>query len=158
MRQSGRQSRQRECGNRHFSLVEVVVVLVLLGIMVAVVVSRAGGHEADLPVEAAILKAHLRYAQTRALADTVPWGVSLASGQYTLLRDGVAAGQLPGEDGHTHALQGVTMSTGTGSLTFNSWGEPSISGVLLSANHTITLSAGGSSRSVVVTKNTGFVN
>lgn len=143
---------------RGFSLLEAIVVLILLVIMAAVVLSRFGRQGIDGVAEAAVLRAHLRYAQARAMADTVPWGLLLASDRYTLLRNGAAAGQLPGEAGSVHVLQRVSMSAGTGTLNFNSWGVPcNAAGVVLGANHTITL-AGDGSRTIVVTRNTGFVN
>lgn len=144
---------------RRFALVECVVVLLLLGILAAVVVSRAGGQAAAiLPTEAALLRAHLRYAQARAMADTAPWGLLLAADHYTLIRDGAAAGQFPGEADSTHVLPQVTLAADAGSLTFNSWGEPLGAGVLLGSNFAITLSGGGSAKSILVTRNTGFIN
>jgi MSHA pilin protein MshC len=122
-----------------------------MGILLAVAVSRFRRNGIDLAAESALLRSHLRYAQSRAMADTVPWGVSLATGSYTLTHDGNAAGQLPGDDDHTHTLQGVTISAGTGNLTFDSWGAPSAGG------HTITLSDGSSTKTITVIQNTGFV-
>lgn len=149
----------RVARGRPFSLFEVILVVVLLGILLAAAAAAFGEHGANLAAEAAFLRVSIRYAQSRAMGDTVPWGLSLGQNSYTLVRDGAPAGQLPGEGGATRTLAGgVTVASGTGTLTFDAWGAPYVSGAALRSAHTITLAgAGGASRAIVVTPNTGFV-
>jgi len=98
--------------------------------------------------------------------DTVTWGINFASSTtYTLIRTGYAtAPDLPGDPSNsaTHTLTpkgGVTLSSGVGTtILFNAWGAPvDGSGTPLMANTTVTLSQGGSSSSITITKNTGYI-
>ncbi len=66
-------TRPRAC--RGFTLVEVVVVLILLGVLAAVVASRIVSFQAQLHGQAAALKSHLRYAQTLAMNTGRTWGI-----------------------------------------------------------------------------------
>ena len=60
---------QRTKGDfRGFTLVEVIAVLLLLGIIVAVAVSRIS-IRGDLTSQTDIVKSHLRFVQLKAMAD-----------------------------------------------------------------------------------------
>lgn len=143
-----------------FVLVEVIAVLVVLAIVVAVLVGRAG-VDVSAEVEADILRSHLRYAQSRAMADAVPWGVDIAENAYSLQRDCVSASvSLPGEESATRALpSGVSMSPVT--VTFSPGrGIPITSCASpepLDESVTVTLMSGGVAATVLVTRVTGFV-
>jgi len=149
---------------RGFSMIEAVVVLVIIAILAPIVVSQAFKETDTTPLitEAEILKSNLRYAQIRAMNDTVTWGIRIASAAaYTLIRTGFTAPNLPGDSSATHTLTGgVTFSSGVGStILFNEWGAPvDGSGVPLSANTAVTLSLSGQSNTVTVTKNTGYLS
>ncbi|MBT8360762.1 MAG: type II secretion system GspH family protein, partial [Deltaproteobacteria bacterium] len=49
-----------------FSMLEVICVLLLIGIISTVIISRAMDNSAELLAEVEIVKGHVRYAQTRA--------------------------------------------------------------------------------------------
>jgi MSHA pilin protein MshC len=136
-----------------FTLIEVISVLMIIGIISAVVISRAGSADVyRLVSETETLKVHLRYAQFRAMSDTVSWGIEFNGNSYKLLKDeGDAPNHLPHEDSITHDLQdGVSVSGST--VHFSScWGSPGDSDI------SITLSADGHSETVTITKNTGFI-
>jgi len=150
--------------NRGFSMIEAIVVLIIIAILAPIVVSQAFKQADTTPLitEAEILKVNLRYAQIRAMNDTVTWGISIAgSTTYTLVRTGGTTPNLPGDSSTTHTLTGgVTISSGAGTtVTFNEWGAPvDGSGTPLTANTTVTLSLGGSSSTVTITKNTGYIS
>jgi MSHA pilin protein MshC len=137
--------------NAHgFTLIEIIAVLVIIGIMSAVAVTILSSLDKyKLISEVEILKSHLRYAQSRAMSDTVSWGIDFSSNSYTL-KKGVGTSSLPNEDSHTHNLQknGVTAS-GASNVTFDIWGS--------SGGTTVILSAGGDSRTITVTAGTGFI-
>src|SRR5512137_1246735 len=81
-------------GERGFTMLEIVVVLVLLFIVSAVVMSRytrAGTN--DLMAETDGFKTSLRFAQIQALNDdTVTWGIHIPNdSSYVLYKNGVAA-------------------------------------------------------------------
>jgi type II secretory pathway pseudopilin PulG len=144
-------------------MIEAIVVLIIIAILAPIVVSQAFKQADTTPLitEAEILKSNLRYAQIRAMNDTVTWKINFASSTtYTLIRTGGTTPNFPGESSTTRTLAGsVTISSGAGTtVTFNEWGAPvDGSGTPLTANTTITLSQGGSSSTVTVTKNTGYM-
>lgn len=146
-----------------FTLLEVVAVLVILGVIGVVAVSRFSDVDAKDLAEANTLKAHLRYAQLRAMGDIVPWGIELNESSYTLIRDGkVAPVFLPGEvdrddkPGHTRELEsGVIISSSLPKITFSSpRGIPrDEAGVDIAED--LTVSVG--SKEITITAGTGFI-
>jgi prepilin-type N-terminal cleavage/methylation domain-containing protein len=145
---------QRAPGNRGFTLVEVIAVLIVLGIITAVAVSRIS-IQGDLISQVDIVKTHLRFAQLKALgddrADTEPWGINFGGSSYTLYRNNAASSiRLPAEDSNIHAFpSGVTSTSGT--VNFDSWGSP------VSGAASITLSQGGSATTITIAANTGYI-
>ena len=139
--------------NHGFTMIEVIAILMILGIVVAVAISKSSSTDISrLLSEVETVKGHLRYAQSRSMSDDVPWGISCTSSSYSLLKDGVAASNLPNENSATHVLQnGVSITSGAGAISFDGWGSPGTSTI------SITLSDGNNSRAVTVTKNTGFI-
>ena len=149
--------------NRGFTMLEVIVVLIILGIITAFVVSRSTNISAELSSETGIIKTHLRYAQCMALAnDIYSWRITLSSGSpdyYTLSKinksDSTETNpiNLPNEDSPTHTLpSGISITSGLGTVTFDEWGSPG------TTTQSITLSDGaGNSETITITKNTGFI-
>jgi type II secretory pathway pseudopilin PulG len=143
-----------------FVLIEIVAVLLVLAIIVAVLISRAGGN-VSAEAEADILRSHLRYAQARAMADSVSWGIAAAAHSYTLQRDcAEALTSLPGEESAVRLLPSdVTLSPMT--IVFSpSRGIPITSCAspdALAENVVIIVAARGAVATVEVTRITGFV-
>jgi len=136
-------------------MIEMILVLIIMAIVGTFVASRASTGSNDLSVETEILKSHLRYAQTRALNDTVPWGIYVSgTGSYVLYKNNAqASAQLPGETGQTHSLPStVTISAGVGyTINFDDLGSPG------TATRTITLAQGADTNVITITKNTGYI-
>jgi len=137
-------------------MIEVVMVLIILVIVSAIIIYRPTTTGSNhLITQTDILKSHLRYAQTRAMNDTVPWGIQIPnSTSYVLYKNNVqATSQLPGETAQTHTLPAlVTITVGVGTTyNFNEWGSPGVSTL------TITLSQGTETNSITITKNTGYI-
>lgn len=139
---------------RDYTLMEALAVLVVVGILSAVVVSRGVGPGPALATETALLRTNLRYAQTRAMSDTASsWSVALTGASYTLQRNGIPA-TVPwsGSTSPVHVLPAaVAITGGTGTLAYDSWGNPGPN------DWTITLSQGGRAATVTVTGVTGFI-
>ena len=141
-----------------FTALEVVAVLVLVGIL-AVAMAAGMRVSAGVAAEANILRTHLRYAQSLAMANnTAEWGLLFSGQGYALRRRPLAGGvwgdapcPFPGEDSAVHLLPvGVGLTSGAGLLVLDSWGAPS-------ANWTITLSDGASQQTVSMLGFTGLV-
>jgi hypothetical protein len=143
-----------------FVLIEVIAVLLVLAIVVAVLIGRAGAN-VNAEAEADILRSHFRYAQSRAMVDSVPWGIDVATASYRLQRNCTEAPvSLPGEDAAVRSLpSGVAMSPAT--VTFSPGrGIPVVSCAspdAISENVVITVAAQGAVATVEVTRVTGFV-
>ena len=77
-------------GNRGFTMIEIIAVLIVIGILAAVAVSRSVNYDTEVYTGADALKSHLRYAQTMAMnysyTATAPgvWGISGTANSYWL--------------------------------------------------------------------------
>jgi len=133
-----------------FTLVETIAVLLVISVLTVMAVAHLVDTGANAVAEADILETHLRYAQQLAMADdTATWGMTIAAGSYTLLKDGAAAARsLPGESSSVHSLNGTTVTSGTGTVTFDNLGSPGTT--------TLTIVVGGT-RTITITKNTGYI-
>lgn len=156
-----------------FTLIEVIAVMVIIGVVAAVVVSRMMSPSSfGVVSEADILKGHLRYAQYRAMSHSENWGISFLHDEkgyyYSLVYPPTTtASNLPYEDSSTHKLpSGINISSDAGSVYFNEWGNPvDASGKLLVAAtddetkivKEIVLSGGSTERTVKIKQNTGFI-
>lgn len=159
---------------RGFTLIEVVSVLVLLGIISAVVIVRGmSTTQTTLKANAETLKVHLRYAQLRALNSSERvWGVHFTGGgafrSYFADSTGTQYVASPGGEGDPVTLQDVdsiATSDGGAQVSFDKWGKPYMSFRAnfdavpspQAANRTITLTSGGSTETITITRNTGYI-
>ncbi|OQW98605.1 MAG: hypothetical protein BWK74_04155 [Desulfobacteraceae bacterium A6] len=147
-----------------FTIIEVVVVLIVLAIVTTVIVYRPTMGSNEITVQAEILKSHLRYAQIKAMNDTVPWGIHIPdANSYILYKNNLMAtgsNILPGETAQTHALPSVVTITGGAGSTynFNAFGKPvDTGGNEIASAQTITLSQGATTSDITITKNTGYI-
>ena len=152
--------------NAHgFTLIEIIAVLVIIGIMSAVAVTIFSSLDKyKLISEVEILKSHLRYAQSRAMNDTVSWGISFNTENYWLKRYGESTtlSDLPNEGDASHSLDqfGVTASFTSNKVIFDIWGTPvdiDNDNNPISVPIWITLKAGSDEKKIKVTPNTGFI-
>ena len=136
-------------GDKGFTLIEFIAVLLLMGILTAIAVNRSSnfGVDADILGATEVVKDHLRYAQSRAMNSNVSWGVNFAGNTYTLRDANNVSASLPG-----NLPQAMTFASTVNPLMFeNRWGSPG------SVTATVTVSKDGTSRTITVTKNTGFI-
>ena len=147
-------------------MIELVVVLIVLLIFSKVAFSTYRTITNNLMAEMDGLKVSLRYAQIKAMSDTLQpnsnprWEFEITNAtSYALYRrgdDGVRVSfNLPGEvpPSHTHGLPaGVTLTSGVGLvITFDDWGSPG------SSNISIALTQDAQTSIVSITRNTGFI-
>ncbi len=87
---------KNSCSERGFTLIEMIVVLVVLGLALGLVMSRGPARSPHLELDAAArqVAGALRVARSRAIADDRVVTVIFAPGLYGL--DGDAARSLPG--------------------------------------------------------------
>lgn len=149
--------------DRGFTIIEIVVVLLVLGIISAAVVMSSdystGSYELSLEVE--IIKAHLRYAQARAMNSDSIWGVKFyktgAETYYDLFQlddeNNETSFLLPGEETAPAELpEGIVVSAVT--VYFDEWGRPYSAlpfGSISDVNITVD------TEMITIVENTGFI-
>jgi len=143
-------------GEKGFTVVEVILVIVLISILAAYAVSRMN-LDTNLQAEADVFKSNLRYVQQIALCgnNTYTWRIGVGANSYTFTRLDSANNSvnmwLPSGDSTVNFPTGITATDGTGAIDFDQWGSPGGNDII------ITLADGSTTRSITVTKNTGFV-
>lgn len=160
LRYTNRQPTVAKSGGLHrahasgFTMIEVIAVLVVVGIVAAVIVSRGISTTSySVSSESEILKTHLRFAQIKALSGVSPntWGINIGASSYTLVNNYGATAKLPGEDAATHSFVAAGVTATAVNVTFDDWGSPGVSAI------TTTLTGGSDTKTVTVTQNTGFI-
>lgn len=145
---------KRPSARKGFTLIEVAVVLVVLGVVVGtVMVAGMDTTSASVVAEADILRAHLGFVQSLAMANnTADWSILFSGSFYSLHRDGlVSPVNFPGESSATHQLMpGVGIVGGLGTLVFDQWGAPAVT-------YVVAFSDGAHQEQVAVTGGTGLV-
>jgi prepilin-type N-terminal cleavage/methylation domain-containing protein len=139
---------RRNRGAAGFTLVELVAVLLLLAVLAAVVVTRAGNSMNRVPGTAESLVQNLAYARSRAMSTTNTWTLAYGVAGVSLARDGAAV-PLPDPDTAT-VPAGVTISGGDGSVTFDAFGAPD-------GQKAISVTDGTSTMTVTVWAETGMI-
>ena len=136
------------------TLIEVILVMVIIAILAAVVIPKAGfdtSPRASLEGAANMIASDIRYAQEFAMANRVSKSIQFSTAapanKYTF--SPVSTGMDP-----SGQLSGATIGT-TIQFTFNSLGEPTTSSPGVWA---VTVSAGGVTRTITVLQYTGKVN
>ncbi len=146
-----------------FTMIEIVSVLVIIGIMAAVAITRmTGTKEYELASQVDVVKTHLRLAQSRAMNSNQIWGLNISGNTfYSLFNNANTANvvRLPNQDADNVTLpQGMTITTGT--VSFDAWGRPysDAAGTIAQiGERTLTISKGGDSRTISITQNTGYI-
>jgi prepilin-type N-terminal cleavage/methylation domain-containing protein len=161
--------RRRLCKQEGFTLFEIIMVLLILGVLSYFIATRL--FSADAPTQNAemdLVKNHLRYAQSRAMNTEPPtgytnvWGIKFGSStRYWLYREpnDNTIVRLPGVESSDGAvvlnnIQISWSSPATEKVAFDSFGSPGSS----TLPYTVQPKGGGSALGTIyVTKNTGFI-
>ena len=166
--------------NQHgFTLIEITAVLVLMAIISAYVIGRSvNTQQIDLADQTDRIRNHIRYAHSMAMkrSDRI-WGIKCDTGidQYWLfsvqtpvaaMAEDQAANRItfPGQTNDTISLADLGIDDMTGfTLFFDRIGRPytaytdeNTNFPLVDPGQTITITAGGQTRTVTVTPETGL--
>jgi prepilin-type N-terminal cleavage/methylation domain-containing protein len=167
-----------------FTLLEVVAVLVILGIITAIAVSRISSNQNNLITVTDTLTSHLRLAQARAMSTSTDdvntfsaWGVRFVSAtQYHLFYCADASACNPADAANQKiflgadsiimdlAPKGVQVTNGALILAFDRFGTPYDAVASIPTNNsrtsqlTLTLQdSNGNNRTINITPQTGMI-
>lgn len=148
------------------TILEVIAVLVIVAIITALVIARYEGNPTRLFARTEVIKAHIRYAQARSMNTNDPWGISSDGNRYWLFNKGDEVNEkrmAPGEETPIVDIQqyGLQMSGLPGSfISFDDKGRPCSDKngqTPIASDLYIIVSSGADSKTIIVTRNTGFI-
>lgn len=156
-----------------FTLIELIMTLLLMGIIFVVVLSRGmSTAEVNLKAQTEVLKSHIRYAQLRAMNMTsttpstckAPFGMVMSGVSYSMFRDCVTTNKvgLPGAESSVGVALPSGMTVTSTTFSFDSWGRPHAGEnpdplTQPSLNISLSLVYQGLTEPITITGNTGFV-
>ena len=139
-----------------FTLIETIAVLIILGILTAVAVSRSMSTQNDLISQVDIVKMHLRFAQLKALGDDVnTWSIAFTTNSYSLsctagTNSTCPSPTLPSENSSIHNFP-TDVTAANATVTFDRWGSPGGNAA------SINLTQGSRTIAITVAANTGYI-
>jgi prepilin-type N-terminal cleavage/methylation domain-containing protein len=149
-----------------FTLVEITVVVVLIGIISAVVLARSiTTDRINVVGEVDKIRNHIRYAQSMAMKRNEVWRISCDGTRYWLSDNSLNTIKLPGATTSQISLADLGVSMSAFAVYFDSLGIPYHSYVDKDNNNpvtpdnprTITISGGSESQTLIVTPETGYI-
>jgi prepilin-type N-terminal cleavage/methylation domain-containing protein len=154
--------------NRGFTLVEITVVVILIGIIAAAVFARSISTDRISVVgEVDKIRNHIRYAQSMAMKRNDVWVISCDATQYWLSDITLNPVALPGATSDRISLADLGVSMNSFAVYFDPLGIPyhfydvnnENNNILVTTGNpmTIAISAGSESRTLTVTPQTGWV-
>ena len=156
---------RREAG---FTLIELVMVMVLIGIIAIYALPRMQPDIFDLRVASQELAEALRYAQQQSMSNSgdTPYRVELNGSGYTVTQNGIdVRNPFTGTLGYSEdptAWNGVTLAPAGGIITFAANGLPSCDWLDCSrstgANALLTVTTGSDSGTLTIERFTGYVH
>ena len=153
----------RKHGKLGFTLIEIIIILLVIGITASYAASKIISSDADIIAETDQLRTYLRYAQNLSFTNNAnDWRVTFSGSTYTLQKSPGGADTWvdvvwPNENAPGHD-SGFSISLANGTIiAFDELGSAGPSGGRPDGN-SITIGSGGKSRTIVITPNTGFID
>ena len=152
--------------HRGFTLVEITVVVVLIGIISAVVFARSISMDRmNVVGEVDKIRNHIRFAQSMAVKRNEVWSIRCDASQYWLADSTSTAVKLPGAATTTISLADLGVGMNAFTVYFDPLGVPYHAYVDDTNNSPITpgnpraiiITAGSESQTLIVTPQTGLI-
>lgn len=143
-----------------FTLIEVITVLLIVGILASVVLSRGAPLNSELPARVGEVRSQLRYLQLMAMKNGINLALTCDGTNYWAHNSTNASLPLPGESAALISLADKKMQMTPFSISFDAFGIPYTGSPLAKLTNnatTISITVGGKTDSLSVTPETGFV-
>ena len=142
-----------------FTLIEIITVLLVVGILSTVILTRSGSLNNDLPARMGEVRSQLRYLQLMAMKNGINLAMTCDGTSYWAHNSTNGSLPLPGESAALISLADKKMQMGAFNISFDAFGIPYTGSPLvkLTNNATISITVGGKTDSLNVTPETGFV-
>lgn len=141
--------------SRGITTIEMVAILIVVGILSAVAVSKLMNSDAEIIGRREVIKNHIRYSQIMAMKSNTVCGMIFNGSTYSIFRNGSTADKisLPGTDGTDFSIP-TGLGTCNETIYFDLWGTP-----YSDAGLTSQRSSGGlGSLGITMTADTGYIN
>lgn len=146
--------------SRGFTLVELVLVIVLVGILAVFAAPRFSTSTFDAGAAAGELVEAIRYAQSMTMSQggVERYAVTISASGYRVLRNGADTPDPAGGASYANSWSRVSISP-TGTIAYDGRGRPTCSGGLdcSASTQAIALVSGAASMSVRIEPVTGYV-
>ena len=108
-----------------FTLIEIILVLVLIGIIGAVAANRLIDTGMESAGSRAVIKNHIRYAQNLAMQSNRVCGIQFKGSVYSIFRNGSTSDTivLPSHNSTDFPIA-ASLGTATETIYFDTWGRP----------------------------------
>ena len=143
-----------------FTLVELVLVIVIIGALSAVAITRFNRTSFEAEAASVELIAAIRYAQEKSMSNTgaADYQITVNGGGYRVTQAGVdITHPVTGAASYQSSWTNVTLAP-TGVISFDGYGAPTLSGGLAWGGNqeVIAVTVGSDSNNVTVEQVTGF--
>lgn len=147
---------------RGFTVIEVVTVLVILGIVTALVVSRVNFQRGGLNARLSEIRSQLRYLQLESMKQNIPMGLGCDGTNYwAYFTANSTKFSLPAETQTNITLSSKSMTMGSFYYSFDANGVPytgsGATPTKLSSAASISITVDGATGTLTLTPETGFV-
>ncbi|MBF0120808.1 MAG: prepilin-type N-terminal cleavage/methylation domain-containing protein [Desulfobacterales bacterium] len=139
--------------NRGFTMIEVIIVLILIGIISAVAYQSVPQETMMQGTEFDKLVSHIRYTQNLSMARSERWSIRIGANSYSVRNPANVNVPLPGEQGATINLQALTI-TNAMTIFFDIKGRPVNAANVLLTDRVINTNYG---KTITVVGYTGLV-
>jgi len=135
-------------------MIELISIMVILGIIGSIVVSRLVDDPSESIATREVIKSHIRYAQIMAMKSNRVCGIGFNSNTYFIFRNNSISDKisLPGNDGIDFPIPS-SLGTASETIYFDLWGIPYTSNALTTPRPTGAIGSLG----IIMTIDTGFL-
>lgn len=149
--------RMHTSGERGFTLIELVMAIVIIGVLAAMATSRLSISGSSVHAQAAQLARDIRHVQMLAMTGGATLTLQSLGNSYRCIDSSAAVITDPATQQPFTLSLANGVGASAGSISFDSLGRPVSGGTLLATATTFTVSGGGQSATLSVSPVSGYV-